>query len=142
MATRKLGFSALLRAIYDRIDTHALTSSYTVYNVPAPRSTSFPFVTFGSPIGTESRMLGTRDTEGESNVVTVHVWSDVPGDKECADMMDNIVQALTGTDLAVAEYFTPVDVALDYADIMLDQTDSTRPIRHGVLRFRWEMAPS
>jgi hypothetical protein len=141
MATRQLGFSALMRAIYDRIDTHALTSSYTVYN-NAIRSTSFPYITFGTPIGTESRMLGSRDTEGETTVVTVHVWSAEPGDKECADMMNNVVQAMFGTALTVTGYFSPVDVALDYSDIMLDLTDSSRPIRHGVMRFRYEIAPS
>lgn len=141
MATRQLGFSALMRAIYDRIDTHALTSSYRVYN-HAPRTAAFPFVTFGSPIGTESRVLSTRDTEGETNIVTVHVWSEQAGDKECADMMNNIVQALFGTALSVTGYFTPVDVALDYSDITLDLSDGSRPVRHGIMRFRFEMAPS
>lgn len=141
MATRQLGFSALMRAIYDRLDTHALTSSYAVYN-QAPRNAAFPFVTFGTPIGTESRMLGSRDTEGESTIVTVHVWSDYDGDKECADMMTNIVQAMFGTALSVTGYFSPVDVALDYSDITLDQSNPSRPIRHGVARFRFEIAPS
>ena len=141
MATRQLGFSALLRAIYDRLDTHALTSSYSVYN-HAPRTAAFPFVTFGTPIGTESRMLGSRDTEGETNIVTVHVWSDEAGDKECADMMTNIVQAMFGSALTVTGYFSPVDVALDYSDLALDLSDPSRPIRHGIIRFRFEMAPS
>ena len=141
MATRKLGFQPLLRAIYDRIGTHALTSSYTRYN-QAPRNAAFPFITFGTPIGTESRMLGTRDTEAESNVVTVHVWSEKPGDKECSEMMDNIVQSLFGTALTITGYFNPVDVALDYSDIIIDTSEPSRIIRHGVLRFRFEMAPS
>lgn len=141
MATRKLGFSALMRAIYDRIDTHALTSSYSVYN-HAPRSAAFPFVTFGTPIGTESRMLGSRDTEGETNIVTVHVWSEEAGDKECGDMMNNLVQAMLGSDLTVTGYFSPVDAVLDYADLSLDLSNPSRPVRHGILRFRFEMAPS
>lgn len=141
MATRKLGFSVLMKAIYTRLATDADTSSYSVYNF-APRTAAFPYITFGTPIGTESRMLGTRDTEGESNLVTVHVWSDEAGDKECADMMANVVDAVLGSDLTITGYFSPVDAALDYADIMIDTADPARPIRHGVIRFRFEMAPS
>ena len=141
MATRQLGFSALGRAVYDRLDTHALTSSYNTYN-DVPRAATFPYVSFGTPIGTESRMLGSRDTEGESNIITVHVWSDERGDKECADMMSNIVQAMLGTALSVTGYYAPVGAYLEYSDIMIDTSDSSRPVRHGVMRFRYEMAPS
>ena len=141
MATRKLGLSPLLRAIYDRLEADTDTTAYSVYNY-VPRTTTMPYITFGSPIALESRMLGSRDTEGESNVVIIHVWSQQAGEKECADVMAHVIDAICGTALSITGYFTPVDVGLDYADITMDVSDSTRPVYHGVLRFRFEMAPS
>jgi len=141
MTTRKLGFSPLLKAIYGRLTTHALTSTYRVYNF-APNDAALPFVTFGSPVGVKSESFTSRDTEAEENVVTVHVWTDDLGDKTAAEMMDNIVQAVTSSALAITAYFNPYLVFLDYADIVLDESIPTQPVRHGVLRFRFHMAPS
>lgn len=141
MGTRKFGASALMKALYNRIDTGALTSTYSIYNF-TPRSATFPYVSFGSPIGVRSTMISTRDTEGEDNSVTVHVWSDKPGDKEAADMLNNIIQTVLGTDLDVYQYFAPVFAYLDYSEISVDTSDPNRPIRHGIARFRFHMAPS
>jgi hypothetical protein len=144
MATRKLGLSALMAAVYTRLanDADIVTSVSTrVYNY-APRDTAFPFVTFDSPIGTESARISTRDTEGESNVFTVHVWSDEAGDKQCADILGHVVDAIMGTALSITGYNTPFDVALDYSDVMRDDSDATRIVFHGVARFRVEMKPA
>lgn len=141
MTTRKLGFTPLLKAIYDRIDTYTLTSTYRVYNF-APTNAPLPFITFGSPIGTRSDSFSSRDTQAEENVVTVHVWSSYAGDKEAADMMNNIVQALTSSALTITAYFNPFLALLDYADLVLDESIPTEPVRHGILRFRFHMAPS
>lgn len=134
MATRKLGFSALGSAIYSRLTTGALTSSYRVYNY-APRDAAFPFVTFGSHIGVKSESYSSRDFEYEENTFTVHVWSAAPQDKECADMMNNIVQTILGTPLSILGYLTPIDTWFDYSDIMVDASDPERLVRHGVMRF-------
>ena len=141
MTTRKLGFSPLLKAVYERLTTDALTSSYRVYNF-APPTATLPFITYGSPIGTRSDSFSTRDTQAEENVFTVHVWSNYAGDKEAAEMMDNIVRALTGSALTVVAYFAPYLALLDYSDLVLDESIPTEPVRHGVLRFRFHMAPS
>lgn len=141
MATRKLGLTALMRALYDLLEADADVTAYAVYN-HAPRTAAFPYITFGTPISTESRMLGSRDTEAESNVVTVHCWSDEAGDKQCSDMMTHVIDAVFNTSFTVAGYFAPVDIALDYAEIMIDLADPSRPVRHGILRIRVEMAPS
>jgi hypothetical protein len=101
-----------------------------------------PFISFGSPIATESRRISTQDTKGESNVVTVHVWSDQAGEKQCADILAHVVDAVCGTALSVTGYYVPLDPVLDYADVTLDASDASRPVYHGVARFRFEMAPS
>lgn len=141
MATRKLGFSPLMAAIYSRIHTGALTSTYSIYNM-APRSATFPYVTLGSPIGVKSESYSSRDYEYEDNVVSVHVWSAYNGDKECAEMMDNIVQTVLGTALTITGYETPIDARLDMSEIFVDTSDPERPVRHGVIRFRFHMISS
>nr|NIQ17709.1 hypothetical protein [Candidatus Aenigmarchaeota archaeon] len=82
MTTRKLGFKALLEAVYDRWGNHALTSSYRIYNIGnVPDAPTWPYVAFGSPFGRESTRFKTRDTEGEENGFKADVWSDYRGDE-------------------------------------------------------------
>src|SRR5512143_3964654 len=107
MATQKRGGSALMKAIYDRLEADAFTTKYPVYNF-TPRSATFPYISFGSPIAVKSAMLSTRDTNAEDITVTIHVWSDKPGDKEAGDILHLIVDALLGTNLEIMEYFAPV----------------------------------
>jgi hypothetical protein len=141
MATRKLGFQPLMQAIYTRLTTNALTNTYKVYNY-VPKTATMPFVSFGTPIGVRATSWITRDTQAEDNAITVHVWSMLEGDKEASQYMDNIVQAILGSDLAVTGYFAPLIAYLDMAELFVDDTVPTRLVRHGVLRFRFVMAPS
>lgn len=141
MATMKLGMSALMKAVYDRLEADADTTAYSVYNY-VPATATMPYISFGAPMATESRRISTYDTKGESIALTVHVWSDEAGDKQCADIMAHVVDAICGTALTVTGYYVPLDIALEYADIMLDLSDPARPVRHGVCRFRVDMAPS
>lgn len=142
MTTRKLGYAELIHAIFDRIDTNALTSTYAVYGY-VPPGTAMPYVSVGNPMGVISNSFSSRDTEAEENVVNVHVYSKYQGDKECADMMNNIVQAITGSSLSITDYSTPyVMPCLDYSEILIDDSDPNNLVRHGVLRFRFHMSPS
>ena len=141
MATRKLGFQPLMQALYTRLTTNALTSAYRVYNY-TPKSAAMPFVSFGSPIGVPATRWNTRDSAVEDNSITVHVWSVAEGDKEASQYMDNIIQAILGSDISVVAYFTPFIAYLDMAELFIDDTVPTRLVRHGVMRFRFVMAPS
>jgi hypothetical protein len=138
MALRRLGFEELINAIYDRIDTDVLTSAYRVYG-HVPDDATLPYVVVGSPMGTRSASLGATDIEGQDNIIHIHVWSDYYGEKEVTEMMDNIVQAIHGTTLTITGY-TPVLPLYEYSDVILDETESARPIRHGVIRWRIHMA--
>ena len=138
MATRKLGFSALQKAYYTRLTTNILTSGYTVTNFPLP-SQSMPYISFGTPFGVRSASLGACDLEGEENVMIINVWSDYEGDKECQDMMNNIVQAIHATALTIAGY-TDVLALMEYASITVNDTVDEHPVRHGVIRFAHQMA--
>jgi hypothetical protein len=101
-----------------------------------------PYVSFGAPIGVRSTSFTTRDTQAEDNSVPVHVWSAKEGDKEASEYTDDIVQAILGTDLVVSGYFTPFIAFLDMSELFVDDSIPTRLVRHGVLRFRFVMAPS
>jgi hypothetical protein len=137
MATRKLGFQPLMQAIYTRLGT----TGYTIYNY-VPKNAVMPYVSFGAPIGVRSIPFTTRDTQAEDNSVTVHVWSAKEGDKEASEYMDDIVQAILGTDIPVTGYFDPLIAFLDMSELFIDDSVPTRLVRHGVLRFRFVMVPS
>jgi hypothetical protein len=141
MAIRRLGFQPLMQSIYTRLTTHSLTAAYTTYNY-VPKNAVMPYVSFGAPIGVRSISFTTRDTQAEDNTVTVHVWSAAEGDKQASQYMDNIVQAVLGTDLAVFEYFAPFIAFLDMSELFIDDSVPTHLVRHGVMRFRFIMAPS
>jgi len=144
MVTRKLGFSALLAAFYLRLTPHDLTKSYSFYNYVKGK-VKMPYHVVKVRIGRESDDYTTRDTEAEELAPQVDSWVDETsgkGDKPCADMQNNIIQAITSSPLVVGGYHTPAHVSLDYANILDDDTEPERAVKHGVLRFRVEMAPS
>jgi len=141
--TRKLGFKPLLEAYYSRATTHALTSSYRIYNKGnVPDDVVWPFSAFGTPLGKIDDIFTTRDTDSEDNVVIHDIWSDFPGDEEIVEMMDNYIQAITSSPLTITGYHNPPLTFLDHADVIDDDTESGRPVKHGVIRFRFHISPS
>lgn len=141
MMTRKLGFKPLLEAFFSRLDTHILTSGYRVYNKGnVPDDAVWPYVDFGTPLGKIDDIFTTRDTDSEDNVVIVDVWSDYPGDLEISEIMDNIVQAIKSSPLIITGYRNLPLTFLDYSDVIDDATESAKPVKHGVIRFRFHMA--
>ena len=145
MGTRKLGFTALMTSLYLELNTtDPLTNAYTFYN-HVPRAATMPYHVIGQPLGRESLVFNTRDTEAEELVIQVDSWVDESsgkGDKPCADMMNNIVQAATNAPLVIVGYDNPYLLFLDFANILVDDTESGKIVRHGTLRFRVITAPS
>jgi hypothetical protein len=145
MPTRKLGFSALMTAVYKRLATdNIVTKKYTFYNF-VPRTASFPYHVIQNPRGARSLSYTSRDTEAEDNTIEVHSWiseASGQGDKVCADRMNNIAQAITSSPLSVSGYFDPMRGDLEYSEILRDTTEPSLDVRHGIQRFRFEMAPS
>ena len=104
-----------------------------------------PYHVIGKMLGRESLSFTTRDTEAEENIIQVDSWVDETsgkGDKSCADMMNNIVQAMTNDPIVMAGYDNSYLVFLDFANILKDDTEPGNIINHGILRFRVLMAPS
>ena len=143
MPTRKLGFSALMTAVYSRLTTHALTLTYAFYN-SVPVNTAFPYHVISKPMGVRSAAYETRNTMAEDNAFQIDSWVDKTsgvGDKACADRMNNIIQALTSSALSITGY-NAIYLYLDYSDIMLDPDHPELLLRHGLLRFRQDMSPT
>lgn len=138
MATRKIGFTKLMTGLYTLLTTDTLTSSYNIYN-HVPDNASLPYISLSSPIGVRSSSFSARNIAAEENTIMIHIWSDYKGDKECADMMDNICQAIDGSGVTIASY-TNIITLIDYYDIILDTTEPAQPVRHGVMRVEFHMA--
>ena len=141
MPTRKLGFSALLTAVYSRLTTDIPT--YAFYN-HVPKNTAYPYHAIGRVMGVRSAEYETRDTEAEDNAFQIDSWVDQTsglGDKACADMQNAIIQSLTASALSITGY-NSIHFYLDYAEIMLDPENPELLLRHGVLRFRIDMSPT
>lgn len=146
MSTRKLGFVELMTAIYGRLTTHALTKTYSFFN-DVPENTPYPYHVTGKLMGVRSAEFDTKDTEAEDNIFHIDSYVDKTsgeGDKACADMQDDIIQALTSSVLAITgdTNYNSIRFVLDYAEIMLDPENPELLLRHGVLRFRIDMSPS
>ena len=143
MLTRKLGFSALLTAVYKRLTEDPALSAYSFYN-HVPANTAYPYHVIGKLMGVRSAEFTTRDTAGEDNAFQIDSWVDQTsglGDKACSDMQNTIIQSLTASALDIENYYA-IHFYLDYAEIMLDPENPELFLRHGLLRFRQDMSPT
>ena len=140
MATRKIGFTPLLTAIHDRLRDHANTSAYTVYNY-VKKNATLPYIKTGIVFGGESPNYDSRDYENEDLIVIFDIWSKYTGDKECADIMNNISIALSSSNLTVAGY-NVIDDDIEFSDIIIDTTDPNEIKRHGIIRWKFQMSQS
>jgi hypothetical protein len=137
---RTLALGDLIAGIVSRLAAYPDTSAYRVYNY-VPPGTAFPYVTVGLPMAGRSAKFSTRGVPAEDDVITLHVWSDYLGDFECSTMMKNIVCAITSADLTLSANVEILGL-FDYGDISVDTTETAKPIRHGILRFRFHTQPN
>lgn len=138
MPTHKIGSSVVLAAIYSRLTTDPLTSSYAVYNQP-PANISFPYVVISDLISGKSFDWTSRDIKAEEHSIAIHVWSEYEGDKEASDMMDAIAQAITASDLSISGY-TSLKCIVEFSEVLVDMETEGRYLRHGIIRFRVHIA--
>lgn len=143
MPTRKLGFSPLFKAVYTLINGGTLTSSYTVYN-NVPKNARRPYVVIKNPIGVPSPSFDNRDSAFEANSFYVDVFGDDDnlGDKQVAEMMNNIIQEIDENDLSIDGYSTPPLVRLEYANIVRDEVEDGKITYHGITRWVVHMNPT
>ena len=142
MPIRKFGGAELIKAVIARLAADSLTGDYSVYDY-IPDDASLPYIRISIPMGTKSSKFGSRDYEAEENMLVIDIWSDYLGDKEAADMMNNTVQALTGsTPLSITGYTTPPQVLLEYSELVVDDSEPGVIVRHGIQRYAIHMTPT
>ena len=126
-----IGNFALQSAIYTALNNDStLTTTYGagVYD-DVPEGSSFPYVTMGEDASND---YGTKDLDGSTVSLNIHVWSQYRGSKEVKTIMDRIHTLLHDSSLSVSG-FNLVNTRFEFMDILRDPDGITR---HGVMRFR------
>ena len=94
-----------------------------------PDQSSYPFVALGEETVVE---YDTKDLDGASHTINIHVWSQYKGAKQTKQIMDRIHTLLHDSSLSVSG-FNLIRMQFEFSDIMRDPDGVTR---HGVMRFR------
>lgn len=145
LPTQKIPITALATSVYSRLTTDSSTSSMSFYSRGAvPSTKDLPYKEIGQFSAKRDSDFSSRDTTAVDITFVIDVWADESsgvGEKPVADDMDTICQALTAADLSVTNYEV-FKIWLEYSDILFDVTDATRPVWHGVMRFRVWLAPT
>ncbi|MFN3867619.1 MAG: DUF3168 domain-containing protein [Hyphomicrobiaceae bacterium] len=94
-----------------------------------PQRAELPYVTFGQSV---MRDWSTGSETGNEHVLTLHVWSRVPGRKRLHEIMDVLVERLHEQPLALQDHRV-VNVRHEISDARRDTDGETY---HGVVRFR------
>ena len=124
----KSPFLALHQAQRDRII--AETGSKVYDDFPG-QDVAMPYVVMGEVSG---RDWSDKFSPGQEVTSTIHVWSDYPGRKECAEIQDAVLRALSSEALHLGPNFRAVYSGLDLSEIIIDIDGVSR---HGVLRLRY-----
>lgn len=124
----KSPFLPLHKAQRDRI---IADTGYKVYDDFPGKDIAMPFITAGE---TEGRDWSDKFQAGQQVMSTIHVWSDYPGRKECLEIQDAILRALSRQRLNLGQEFYAVYSGLDLSQIIIDLDGTTR---HGILRIRY-----
>ena len=126
-----IGSFALQSSVYSTLSNdNTLSSTYgaSVFD-DVPEDTSYPYITIGEDNITE---FGTKDLDGTTSTMTIHIWSEYKGSKETKQIMDRIHDLLHDSSLSVSG-FNLINMRFEFSDIMRDPDGITR---HGVMRFR------
>ena len=126
-----IGNFALQSAIYTALNNDStLTNTHGAGGYDdVPEGASFPYVTMGEDASND---YGTKDLDGSTVSLNIHVWSQYRGSKEVKTIMDRIHTLLHDSSLSVSGC-NLVNTRLEFMDILRDPDGITR---HGVMRFR------
>ena len=124
----KSPFLPLHQAQRDRI---AADTGFKVFDDFPGQDVAMPYITMGELSG---RDWSDKFQAGQEVTSTTHVWSGYPGRKECAEMLDKILRALSREALYLGQDFQAVYSGLDLSEIIIDIDGVTR---HGILRIRY-----
>ena len=126
-----IGSFALQSSIYSTLSNdNNLTSTLgaSVFD-DVPENTSYPYIVLGEDTANE---YDTKDVNGSTSSLTIHVWSEYKGSKETKQIMDRVHDLLHDSNISVSG-FNLINLRFEFSDIMRDPDGITR---HGVIRFR------
>ena len=126
-----LGSFALQTAVYSTLNGDSnLTSTLgaSIFD-DVPEDSGFPYIQIGADTINE---YGTKDVDGASTSLTLHVWSQYKGSLQTKNIMDRIHSLLHDASISVTGY-NLINIRFEFGDILRDPDGVTR---HGIIRFR------
>ena len=126
-----IGSFALQEAVYSTLNgDNTLTSTYgaEIYD-EVPEDSAAPYVTIGYGTPTD---YSTQNIDGGEQTLTIHVWSEYRGAKECKQIMDRVHDLMHDSTFSVTG-FNLVNMRFEFSEIIRDPDGVTR---HGIMRFR------
>jgi len=120
-------FLPLLKAQRARIKSE---TGREVYD-DVPENVAMPYIVAG---GIEGRDWSDKFQPGQEVTATLDIWSSYPGRKEAAEIMDEIIQALSSAPLTLDGGFNCVLATLALSELIVDIDGVTR---HGILGIKY-----
>ena len=120
----------LQKALWDRLKSALTCPVYDDF----PEQENFPYVITGELRGSDWSAKG---EPGQEDTASIHVWSRYPGKKECLEIMDQIIQALSPSrPLELEGGFRIIVDHIDTSEIIVDMDGKTR---HGIVQWKFKI---
>lgn len=94
-----------------------------------PHGTQYPYVSFGASV---SRDWSTASDDGDEHVLTFHVWSDQPGQKEAQAIIAALKAALSGAMLTMTSHRL-INLRYEFTDT---RRGGDGEVYRGLVRYR------
>jgi len=117
----------LQKDAYQRITKE---TAYKVYD-DDPEQPIYPYIRTGE---FDARPWSDKTRPGQEVLFKLHFWSQYPGKKEVAEMMDAVLKILTAAYPALGSDFNVVFQDMETNQIIIDIDGTTR---HGILDMRY-----
>lgn len=105
-------------------------TAYKVYD-DDPEQPVFPYIRTGE---FDARPWSDKTKPGQEVLFKLHFWSQYPGKKEVAEMMDAVLRILTAAYPVLGSDFNVVFQDMESNNIIIDIDGATR---HGILEMRY-----
>lgn len=129
MPGQTLPNSAIMTGMKTVIDAASL--GVTTFKTAVPPATDFPYIVIDEVGGA---LISDKDTWGNSQIYTVHVWSKARDRVQVQTLMSGTLEALTDGSMVVVG-FNFIQILLDSDNVIRDPEESAF---HGILSMRVE----
>ncbi|MGG3624397.1 DUF3168 domain-containing protein [Bacillus gobiensis] len=129
----KTALFELQKALFQRFTNDTALSSKVdgrIYDA-VPENTPYPYVSIGEPT---NNPFDTKSSLGENIILSVHCWSSYNGKKEAYEILNLILQSLSGPPLQIGGGFKLQDFRREQMNVIIDIDGKTK---HGILELRF-----